>query len=527
MTSEKKIVSAELFDTTSRDGTQTPRITSWTIEQHVAHAISCEMAGVKKIEGGFAHSSQNIRDQLRAIADGTKEAKIYSLAMATKESIDHAYDCLKHIGKRGAIHTFYATSPDHREFKYNGVSESEAIAKIYHAVKYASEKFETVMFSPEDATNTPIKYLIQVINVVKNAGGKIINIPDTLGCADPDEIKYMMSTLTKRFPDLQFSFHGHNDLGLANANSLAAVRANESEHPMIIQGTFGGIGERAGNTALEEFAIACRKKNIPIAFQTESITDIVTTVFDNSGLLIPINKPLVGANAYAHGSGIHAAAVKKNSKLYNAVPPELIGAKPVETILCEQSGGGILFPKMAELGIEVDESSKERIFEEFKIMAIGRPQVYSNELFLLTSEKEYRSSINPRETKLIINEGNVLGEIEIIDPQGNSVKESVNAKGSIKAGCIAINKIRGINFDINPDQFNIQSEGSGDNQNAVVYIEICVDGILVSGYAKHYDTIFASLNAYLECVDKIIAIKQIKNPNVENEDKRQHINASF
>jgi 2-isopropylmalate synthase len=197
------------------------------------------------------------------------------------------------------------------KYKYGGKSQQQAIDIIAKNVKYASDRFETVMFSPEDATSTSINFLYKVIKEAELAGAKIINIPDTLGKSTPGQYGKIIAKLTKRFPNIQFSVHGHNDLGMATGIAMSAIESIQSKHPIIIQGTFGGIGERAGNTAIEEVVTACQVHGINVDMDPRFITSIVDNVYSNIGWEIPRNKPIVGGNVFTHASGIHAAAIEK------------------------------------------------------------------------------------------------------------------------------------------------------------------------------------------------------------------------
>jgi 2-isopropylmalate synthase len=496
-----------IFDTTQRDGMQTPGIRSWTIDQHRQHAIAVEVSGVSMIEAGFASTGQNIQDQIREISRVVREAQIFSLAMATERSINDALNSLKYATNPG-IHTFYATSPDHLKYKYGNKSQQQAIDIIANAIKYASSKFETVMFSPEDATNTSMRFLYKVIKEAELAGAKIINIPDTLGKSTPGQYGKMIANLTKRFPNMQFSVHGHNDLGMATGIAMSAIESNYSEHPIIVQGTFGGIGERAGNTAIEQVVTACQVHSITADMNPKCITSIVDNVYSNNGWVIPKNTPIMGDNVFTHTSGIHAAAVEKNSTLYNPFTPESVGADAVQTKLNEQSGSNTLFSKMLKLGIEIPENQKQIIFDRFKTLAIGKTEVYPQELYLLTSPEEFRSKIIDINCK--ISNSTTSAEILICQPNGERVKSESVAEGTFKAIFETINKSYQFEQSAEPTVFEITSEGAGPNQDAIVYIEIQVSEIKVSGRSKNFDTLNAVANAYLECIDKINAIKSIK-----------------
>jgi 2-isopropylmalate synthase len=514
----------QIFDTTQRDGMQTPRIRSWTTEQHRQHAIAVVESGVSMIEAGFAAAGPNIQEQIRQISMVAQEAQIFSLARANINDIDAACEALKN-SKNPAIHTFYATSKAHLKLKYGGKTQQQALDKIAESILYAKDRFETVMFSPEDATNTSMRFLYKVCKEAELAGAKIINIPDTLGKSTPGQYGKMIAKLTKRFPNMRFSVHGHNDLGMGTGIAMSAIESNKSNHPIIIQGAFGGIGERAGNTAIEQIVTACQVHGITTDMDPKFITSIVNGVYSNIGWEIPKNKPIVGANAFAHTSGIHAAAVEINPTLYNPFPPELVGAGSIQTKLNEQSGSNTLFAKMAKLGIEVANDQRQIIFDRFKALAIGKTEVYTQELYLLTSPEEFRSTI--KDINCNISSTLSSAEITITQPSGETITNRSVAEGTFKAIFEAINKSKQFEQNTEPTVFEITSEGTGPSQDAIVYIEIEAGEIKVSGRSKNFDTPQAVAKAYLECIDKINAIQRIKNPPDQTTGQIRYINASF
>lgn len=319
----------EFLDTTLRDGEQTPGV-NFSIKEKVTIAKQLEKWGISAIEAGFPAASPDSFEAVRQIAAAMTKTAVTGLARSVKSDIDACYEALKDA-KYPQIHVFIATSPIHREFKLQKTKE-EILAQITEHVSYARERFDVVEFSPEDATRTELDYLLEVVQTAVDAGATYINIPDTVGFTTPQhygEIFRYLTSNVKSDREIIFSPHCHNDLGMAVANTLSAIKNGAGR----VEGTINGIGERAGNAALEEVAVALEiRKDFydvtsPIVLKETLNTSALVSRF--SGIAIPRNKAVVGGNAFSHESGIHQDGVLKNPLTYEIITPELVGSRKI------------------------------------------------------------------------------------------------------------------------------------------------------------------------------------------------------
>lgn len=315
----------QFFDTTLRDGEQTPGV-NFNTKEKVQIAKQLEKWGIDTIEAGFPIASIGDFEAVKAIAENAEKMTVAGLARCQKADIDRAHEALQNA-KHPQIHVFLATSPVHMEFKLK-MTPDEVIASIKEHVSYAKTKFEKVQFSPEDATRTDKPFLLKAVQTAIDAGATIINVPDTVGYSNPTEYGALFKFLIENIQsdeEIIFSSHCHDDLGMATANALAAIENGARR----VEGTINGIGERAGNTALEEVALALyirkdfyeAQSNITLN-ETKRTSDLVSRL---SGVAVPRNKAIIGANAYAHESGIHQDGVLKNPDTYEIITPSLVG----------------------------------------------------------------------------------------------------------------------------------------------------------------------------------------------------------
>ncbi len=365
----------EFLDTSLRDGEQTPGV-NFSIKEKIAIAKQLEKWGISAIEAGFPAASPDSFTAVQEIAKVLTKTAVTGLARSVKSDIDACYEALKDA-KYPQIHVFIATSPIHREFKLNK-SKEEILETIKEHVSYARSKFEIVEFSPEDATRTELDFLLQVVQTAVDAGASYINIPDTVGFTTPAEygaiFKYLIDHV-KTDREIIYSPHCHDDLGMAVANSLAAVKNGARR----VEGTINGIEERAGNAALEEVAVALNIRED--YFQVESpivLNETINTselVSRYSGIPIPKNKAVVGGNAFSHESGIHQDGVLKNPLTYEIITPELVGVKSNSLPLGKLSGRHAFVEKLHELGLEFTEEDIKPLFAKFKSLADKKHEI--------------------------------------------------------------------------------------------------------------------------------------------------------
>lgn len=370
----------QFFDTTLRDGEQTIGV-NFSIEQKVAIAKRLEAWGIDVIEAGFPAASQGDFDAVSAVANALTTTRVTGLARAKKSDIDACVASTSQA-KHNQIHVFIATSPVHRESKLH-MTKEQVIDSIYENVSYAHQFFDIVEFSSEDATRTEYDFLCEAINTAIDAGATVINIPDTVGYTNPVEFTKLFEYMQVHIPnfnDVTFSVHCHDDLGMAVANSLAAIEAGATR----IEGTINGIGERAGNAALEEVAAALMVRhdfydttdNINLK-KTKETSDMISSY---AKMAVPRNKAVVGDNAFAHESGIHQDGMLKNPNTYEILTPESVGAKGTSLPLGKLSGSHAVMVKLNEMGYHVDKAQMKHIFPAFKAIADEQPIVHEADL---------------------------------------------------------------------------------------------------------------------------------------------------
>lgn len=497
-----------IFDTTLRDGEQTAGV-NLTVEEKVQIAKQLERLGVDVIEAGFAISSPADFEAIQRISKEVKKSTICSLARAVEADIRTAWDALKEAEKP-RIHTFIATSDIHLKYKLE-MTREEALRRAVEAVRLiqdVSEGRAEVEFSAEDAGRTDLKYLYEVLEAVIEAGAKVVNIPDTVGYAIPDEWYEKILSIKENVPNIDkaiISVHCHNDLGLATANSLMAVKAGARQ----VECTVNGIGERAGNAAMEEIvmAIKVRRDQFPV------YTDIDTTqiyrtsqlVSRLTGMMIARNKPIVGENAFAHESGIHQHGVLAKRETYEIMKPEDIGLKESKIVLGKHSGRHAFKKKLEEMGILLSDEQLEEAFRKFKELASRKKEIYDVDIELIVEGLEGEKE---KKFELIYNQA-VSGEgiipsatVKIKTPEGEKLGLAVG-NGPVDATYKAIKNALGLNDEIQLRDFKIRAMTAGTDALAEVYVTIEGDGRRVSGRGVDSDIVRASALAFLEALNRL------------------------
>jgi 2-isopropylmalate synthase len=497
-----------IFDTTLRDGEQTPGV-NLTVEEKVQIAKQLERLGVDVIEAGFAVSSPADFEAVKRIANEVKESTVCSLARAVELDIKTAWEALKE-GHKVRIHTFIATSDIHLKYKLK-MSREEALRRAVSAVKLIQEISEgraEVEFSAEDAGRTELKYLAEVVEAVIEAGAQVVNIPDTVGYAVPDEWYERILYLKENVPNIDravISVHCHNDLGLATANSLMAVKAGARQ----VECTVNGIGERAGNAALEEvvMAIKVRPDQFPVYtdIDTKQIYKTSQLVSRLTGILISKTKPIVGDNAFAHESGIHQHGVLECPETYEIMKPSDVGIPESKIVLGKHSGRHAFKKKLEEMGIELPPEKLEEAFKKFKELASKKKEIYEVDIELLIEGLEGEKG---KVYELLYNQA-VSGEgiipsatVKLRTPEGEKPGLAVG-NGPVDATYKAIKNALSLGDEIQLKDFKIRALTAGTDALAEVFVTIESEGLRVSGRGVDPDIVRASALAFIEALNRL------------------------
>lgn len=497
-----------IFDTTLRDGEQSPGA-SMSPEEKLRVAKQLAKLGVDVIEAGFPISSEGEFEAVKAIAEEVKGPVICALARANRNDIDRAWEAVKGAD-RPRIHTFIATSDIHLEKKLR-MTRKEVLEKIREAVSYAKRYTEDVEFSPEDATRTDIDFLCEVVKTAIEAGATTVNIPDTVGYSVPEEFGAIIRTLKERVPNIEkaiISVHCHNDLGLAVANSIAAIRNGARQ----VECTINGIGERAGNAALEEIVmiLRVRKDLYPYwtGINTQEIYPTSRLVSAVTGLVVQPNKAIVGANAFAHESGIHQDGVLKEKLTYEIMTPESVGIPTSHIVLGKHSGRHALRERLRALGYELSQQELDQVFERFKKIADQKKVVYDEDLIALVEEEVFRVPDKYRLIHLSVQSGTVTIPTATVQMEvdGKVVKEAGFGIGPVDAVYKTITKIVGFKGTLL--DYNVASITGGTDAQGEVRVRIEEDGITAIGHGADTDILVASAKAFVNALNKLEYLKK-------------------
>lgn len=503
-----------IFDTTLRDGEQSPGATMNKAEKlRIAKAL--EKMRVDVIEAGFAIASPGDFEAVKAIADTIKESRICSLARALEKDIDRAAEALKNAAA-SRIHTFIATSPIHMKYKLQ-MEPDAVVEQAVRAVKYARQYTDDVEFSCEDAGRSEIDFLCRIIEAAINAGATTINIPDTVGYAIPAQFGETIRTLLERIPNAHkavFSVHCHNDLGLAVANSLAAVMNGARQ----VECTINGLGERAGNAALEEIVMAVRTRKDIFELDTRiDTTHIVPTsrlVSTITGFPVQPNKAIVGANAFAHESGIHQDGVLKHRETYEIMRAQDVGWHTNSIVLGKHSGRNAFRTRLEELGFKFEtESELNAAFARFKELADKKHEIFDEDLQALVSQTVI--STTEERFKLVCmsvcSETGVTPVAKVTLLVDNEEKtETAEGSGPVDATFKAIEKI--VQSGVNLQLYSVNNITSGTDSQGEVTVRIERGGRIVNGLGADTDIVIASAKAYVNALNLINSDKLREHP---------------
>ncbi|MGV6818255.1 MAG: 2-isopropylmalate synthase [Thiotrichales bacterium] len=493
-----------IFDTTLRDGEQSPGA-SMTRDEKVRIAKALEKMRVDVIEAGFPVASPGDFESVEAVAEAVKDSIVCGLSRALEKDIDAAGAALKKANA-ARIHTFIATSPIHMRDKLR-MSPEDVLDQAVKAVRHARQFTDNVEFSPEDAGRSEVDFLCRVIEAVIDAGATTINIPDTVGYNIPYQFGQLIGTLMERIPNSDqavFSVHCHNDLGLAVANSLAAVRAGARQ----VECTINGLGERAGNAALEEIAMAVRTRQDVFSCDTRlDTTQIVPSsrlVSSITGFPVQPNKAIVGANAFAHESGIHQDGVLKSRETYEIMRAQDVGWKENQIVLGKHSGRNALRTRLKDLGIEFEsEEALNEAFARFKNLADRKHEIFDEDLQALVSEA---TSDSEEIYKLVyLKVTSETGEkpmaMVTLNIDGEEHSSEAIGGGPVDAAFKAIEEI--IGCECNLQLYSVNNITSGTDAQGEVTVRLKKDGRIVNGQGADTDIVIASAKAYLNAINKI------------------------
>lgn len=493
----------KIFDTTLRDGEQSPGC-SMNIQEKIQMAKQLERLGVDVIEAGFAISSPEDFRSVEAIASAVKKPVVCSLARCNREDITRAWEAVSK-GNRPRIHVFIATSDIHLKYKLE-MTREEVLAKVTESVSYAKSLCKDIEFSCEDASRSDWDFLVQVSEAAIASGATVINLPDTVGYSTPEEYGAMIAYVKNHaagIEKVEISVHCHNDLGLAVANSLAAVKAGATQ----IECTVSGIGERAGNAGLEECVMALRTRKdyygVETSVNTREIMNSAKLLSTIIGQKIPPNKSITGENAFAHESGIHQQGILKEKSTYEIMRPEDIGLKENKIVLGKHSGKYALRDRLLQLGYEVIDEELGALFPRFKDVADVKKKVYDEDLIALMMGEFNRDEEGYRliDYMTTTRDGkDSMTIIKVMDPEGNTLEEVGSGKGPIDAAFACMEKITGA--DVKLTDFSIHSITSGKDALGETFIKLSQGDSVYAGKGVSNDIIKSGIIAYINAINK-------------------------
>ena len=505
---QKNIEQIKIFDTTLRDGEQSPGC-SMNLEEKLRMAEVLQALNVDIIEAGFAIASNGDFESVKKISTILDGPIICSLSRASHKDIDRSAEALRYA-KRKRIHTFISTSALHMKYKLQ-LEPKDVLDLVIDSVSYARNKVDDVEWSPEDGSRTEHDFLCRCIEEAIKAGASTVNIPDTVGYAIPDEFHDLISMIKNRVPNIDkatISVHCHNDLGLAVANSLSAVQAGARQ----IECTINGIGERAGNASLEEIVMAIKTRKDLFPFSTNIKTEIITRssrlLSAVTGFSVQPNKAIVGANAFAHESGIHQDGMLKHSSTYEIMTPESVGLNKSTLVMGKHSGRHAFKCKLEELGYHVLENELNDAFQRFKDLCDKKKEVFDEDIIALVDDGisdtgEYIKFVSlslqcgskgPAKASLVLN------------VMGNDKEVNISGDGPVDAVFKGISTLVTGDYDL--QLFAVKAVTEGTDAQAEVTVRLVENGKTVNGQAADTDTMVAAARAYVVALNKLITKRE-------------------
>ena len=497
-----------IFDTTLRDGEQCPGATM-TFEEKLEVAELLDDMGVDIIEAGFPITSQGDFEAVSEIARRSKNAVIAGLSRAHPADIDRCAEAVK-FARRGRVHTVIATSPLHMRVKLNKTPE-QVIETSVAMVQRARNQIDDVEWSAEDGTRSEMDFLCRIVEAVIKAGATTVNIPDTVGYTVPEEYTHFMRTLIERVPNSDkavFSVHCHNDLGMAVANSLAGIAGGARQ----VECTINGIGERAGNAALEEIVMAINVRNDKFPFWNKIDTTMLTraskVVSAATSFPVQYNKAIVGRNAFAHESGIHQDGVLKDASTYEIMRPEMVGLKQSSLVLGKHSGRHAFIHKLEEMGYKLGDNQLEDAFARMKALADRKKDIYDEDIEALVDQEMAASHDRIKLTSLTVIAGTHGPQRATmkLDIDGQTKIEEAEGNGPVDAVFNCIKAL--VPHEAKLELYQVHAVTEGTDAQAEVSVRLGHEGRSMTSRAADPDTLVASAKAYLGALNKIVMKRQ-------------------
>ncbi|HUI16325.1 MAG TPA: 2-isopropylmalate synthase [Alphaproteobacteria bacterium] len=501
-----------VFDTTLRDGEQSPGC-SMNLEEKLRVALLLEEMQVDVIEAGFPIASNGDFEAVREVAKVVKTSSVAGLARAARRDIDRAWEALQGAA-RPRLHTFLSTSPLHMKYKLQ-MEPAQVHEAVVDSVSYARRLCGDVEWSPEDGSRTEHDFLCRCVESAIKAGAGTINIPDTVGYAVPEEFAALIAMLMNRVPNIDkaiISVHCHNDLGLAVANSLAAVRAGARQ----VECTINGIGERAGNASLEEIVMALRTRHDAMPYTTGIKTELITKasrlVSTITGFQVQPNKAIVGANAFAHESGIHQDGVLKNAQTYEIMTPESVGLNRSTLVMGKHSGRHAFREKLKELGFELGDNMLQEAFRRFKDLADKKKDVFDEDIIALVDDEVGRSKDRVKFVSLQVicgSKGPQTADLEL-EIDGSVKLAHASGDGPVDATFNCIKKL--VPHTARLQLYQVHAVTGGTDAQAEVTVRLEESGKTVNGQGADTDTLVASCRAYVHALNKLLLKREKTEP---------------
>lgn len=500
-----------IFDTTLRDGEQSPGA-SMNLEEKIRIAQVLEEMGVDVIEAGFPAASNGDFEAVNQIARTVKNSTVCGLSRATHGDLERVAEAIK-PAPRGRIHTFISTSPLHMKYKLQ-MEPDDVYRRVIDSVSYARHFTDDVEWSCEDGSRSEHDFLCRCIEAAIDAGARTINIPDTVGYAIPDEFAALITMIRNRVPNIDkaiLSVHCHNDLGLAVANSLTAVRAGARQ----VECTINGLGERAGNAAMEEIVMAVKTRNDLLPYntgvKTETIMRASRLVSAITGFVVQPNKAIVGANAFAHESGIHQDGMLKHASTYEIMTPESVGLSKSKLVLGKHSGRHAFREKLKELNYDLGDNAIEDAFRRFKELADAKKEVFDEDIVALVDDELVRSNDRIRLVGLEVECGTRSSRARLtLNVDGEERSCEASGHGPVDSAFQGIKKL--FASEARLQLYQVHAVTGGTDAQAEVTVRLEENGRTVNGQGADTDTMVASVKAYLHALNKLLVKREKRAP---------------
>lgn len=508
----------EIFDTTLRDGEQTPGV-NLTIQEKIEIAKQLERLGIDVIEAGFPATSKGDLEAVKQIAKTVKHSSVTGLSRAHRSDIDAAWEALR-VSSEPRLHLVIATSPIHMTYKLRKTPD-QVLETAVASVRYAKKFFPKVQFSAEDASRSDWAFLAKVIEAVIASGADVVNLPDTVGYATPLEYGRLFQYMLEYVPNIhkaKLSAHCHDDLGMAVANTLSAIEAGAQQ----VEGTINGIGERAGNASLEEIAVALKIRQDFYQAETrlnlkeiKRSSDLISKL---TGLSVQANKAVVGKNAFAHESGIHQDGVLKEKSTYEIITPEMVGVSTSSIVLGKHSGRHAFKTKVEAMGFELDEAALNEAFRAFKALTDRKKNVTDDDIFTILTDRQ-TASPDVKKYELVsvqVQYGTnhtPTATVALISPDGQRLEDAATGAGSVEAIYNTLGRM--IGGDVYLEDYQLKSIGAGRDALAEAFVRIKRDDVTSGGRATNQDVLEASARAFLDAVNRTLGRERVDQEQIQ------------